>query len=159
LSAWFIHARLEVHFGFRGGRLRAIMGVSRRSAGLNEFNMALRLTVVYCVLQFLISWVDAFNAVAELTRQAYPQVIGHAGASGYVPESSLIGYDLAANLLADYSEPDLVLTKDNYFIASHDLTLEGTTNVGDLFPASRMSTFVIEGVAITGYYAINFTLR
>jgi glycerophosphoryl diester phosphodiesterase len=103
--------------------------------------------------------VDAFNEVAELTRQAYPQVIGHAGASGYVPESSLIGYDLAANLLADYSEPDLVLTKDNYFIASHDLTLEGTTNVGDLFPAARMSTFVIEGVAITGYYAINFTLR
>jgi hypothetical protein len=60
--------------------------------------------------------VRGFNAVAELTRQAKPQVIGHAGASGYVPESSIIGYDLAANLLADYSEPDLVLTKDNYFV-------------------------------------------
>jgi hypothetical protein len=41
----------------------------------------------------------------------------------------------------------------------HDLTLEGTTNVADLFPSSRMETFVIEGKAITGYYAINFTLR
>ena len=68
--------------------------------------------------------VVAFNAVADLTRQAYPQVIGHAGASGYVPESSLVGYDLAANLLADYSEPDLILTQDGQFIAMHDLTLE-----------------------------------
>ena len=57
-----------------------------------------------------------FNAVAGLTRNAFPQVIGHAGASGYVPESSLIGYDLAANLLADYSEPDVVLTADSHFI-------------------------------------------
>lgn len=61
---------------------------------------------------------------------------------------------------ADYSEPDLVLTKDNYFIAMHDLTLERTTNVAD-FPeyADRISTYVIEGEKKTGYYAINFTLR
>ena len=99
------------------------------------------------------------NPIALLTREAYPQVIGHAGASGYVPESTIIGYDLAANLYADYSEPDLVLTKDGEFVAMHDLTLEGTTNVAD-FPeyAQRISTFVIEGKAITGYYAINFTL-
>ncbi len=59
---------------------------------------------------------SSFNAVAGLTRSAFPQVIGHAGASGYVPESTLIGYDLAANLLADYSEPDVVLTRDGQFI-------------------------------------------
>jgi glycerophosphoryl diester phosphodiesterase len=47
----------------------------------------------------------------------------------------------------------------NYvFLASHDLTLEGTTNVAELFPASRMETFTVEGVAIKGYYAVNFTL-
>ncbi len=86
--------------------------------------------------------------------------LGHAGASGYVPESTLLGYDLAANLLADYSEPDLVLTKDKYFIAMHDLTLEGTTDV-ESHPEfkDRVSTFVIEGKPISGYYAINFTLR
>jgi len=71
----------------------------------------------------------------------------------------LAGYDLAANLFADYSEPDLVLTKDGEFIAMHDLTLEGTTNV-ESFPEynERISTFVVEGKATTGYYAINFTL-
>ena len=63
-------------------------------------------------------------------------------------------------MLADYSEPDLILTKDGQFIAMHDLTLEGTTNV-ESFPEfeDRVSTFIIEGEAKTGYYAINFTLR
>jgi len=76
-----------------------------------------------------------------------------------LPESSLAGYDLAARLFADYSEPDLVLTKDGEFVAMHDLTLEGTTDV-ESYPeyADRVSTFVVEGTAITGYYAINFTL-
>ncbi len=67
---------------------------------------------------------------------------------------------MAAYLLSDYSEPDLVMTKDSHFVALHDLTLEGTTNV-ESFPeyADRVSTFIIEGEAKTGYYAINFTLR
>lgn len=104
-----------------------------------------------------LSGCEGFNDIASLSRSSYPQIIGHAGASGYVPESSLIGYDLAANMGADYSEPDLVLSSDNVFFAFHDLTLEGTTNVADLFPSSRQETFVIEGKAITGYYAVNFT--
>lgn len=113
---------------------------------------------LFILFNLLIITTGEYNLVASLSREMQPQVIGHAGASGYVPESSLIGYDLAANLLSDYSEPDLVLTKDSQFIANHDLTLEGTTNVESLFPPSRMETFVIEGKAITGYYAINFTL-
>ena len=101
----------------------------------------------------------SLNVIATISRSQHPQVIGHAGASGYVPESTLIGYNLAANLDADYSEPDLILTMDGEFIAMHDLTLEGTTNVLE-FPEyeNRKATFVIEGKAITGYYAINFTL-
>ncbi len=108
----------------------------------------------------LLPLISSFNTLSEVTREAHPQVIGHAGSSGYVPESTLQGYDLAANLLADYSEPDLVLTQDGQFVALHDLTLEGTTNVLD-FPEfqDRLSTFVIEGKPISGYYAINFTLR
>jgi aspartate 1-decarboxylase len=53
-----------------------------------------------------------------------------------------------------------VLTGDGFFVAMHDLTLEGTTNVMD-YPeyADRIDTFVIEGEAKSGYYAINFTLR
>ena len=73
---------------------------------------------------------------------------------------SLQGYDLAAFLQADYSEPDLVLTSDGRFIAMHDLTLDDTTDVASHPEYSdRQSTFVVEGVPITGYYAINFTLR
>jgi len=49
--------------------------------------------------------------------------------------------------------------QDKYFVAMHDLTLEGTTDVLE-HPefADRYDTFVIEGKAIGGYYAINFTL-
>lgn len=52
-----------------------------------------------------------------------------------------------------------MLTGDGYFVAMHDLTLEGTTNVEE-YPEyeDRISTYIIEGEAKTGYYAINFTL-
>ena len=81
---------------------------------------------MYLLLAFVcfVFCCNAFNEISTVTRFSHPQIIGHAGASGYVPESSLIGYDLAANLFADYSEPDLVLSKDNVFFAFHDLTLE-----------------------------------
>jgi glycerophosphoryl diester phosphodiesterase len=115
-------------------------------------------TTLLCLGIMFTDPTNGFNILADQQRESYPQIIGHAGASGYVPESTLIGYDLAANLLADYSEPDLVLTSDLHFIAMHDLTLEATTNVADLFPVSRQETFVVEGTAITGYYVVNFTL-
>lgn len=115
--------------------------------------------IMSCLFLFEIKAQTSLNELATLTRNAYPQVIGHAGSSGYVPESTLASYDLAARLNTDYSEPDLILTQDGQFIAMHDLTLEGTTNIED-FPEyiDRKSTFVIEGIALSGYYAINFTL-
>lgn len=53
-----------------------------------------------------------------------------------------------------------MLTKDGQFMALHDLTLDGTTDVAT-HPEyrDRVETFVVEGVAISGYYAINFTLE
>jgi glycerophosphoryl diester phosphodiesterase len=41
-----------------------------------------------------------------------PLVIGHRGASGYVPEHTLESYRLAIAMGADVIEPDLVSTKD-----------------------------------------------
>mmetsp|Transcript_14385 Transcript_14385/g.21561 ORF Transcript_14385/g.21561 Transcript_14385/m.21561 type:complete len:373 (+) Transcript_14385:30-1148(+) len=119
--------------------------------------MAISLSMLLCVCG--LSVVCGFNKVSGVVRESVHQVIGHAGSSGYLPESTKEGYDLAGYMLADYSEPDLVLTGDGHFIAMHDLTLEGTTNV-ESFPEykNRISTFVIEGEPITGYYAINFTL-
>ncbi|MDB5819441.1 MAG: hypothetical protein JWQ11_3081, partial [Rhizobacter sp.] len=43
---------------------------------------------------------------------ARPLVIAHRGASGYLPEHTLGGYELAVRLGADYIEPDLQLTSD-----------------------------------------------
>jgi glycerophosphoryl diester phosphodiesterase len=54
-----------------------------------------------------------FDAKAFMpARTAYPQIISHRGASGYIPEHSLQAYQTAINLLTDYIEPDLCLTKD-----------------------------------------------
>jgi hypothetical protein len=41
-----------------------------------------------------------------------PIVIGHRGASGYVPEHTLTSYFIAMQDGADYVEPDLVMTRD-----------------------------------------------
>lgn len=46
-----------------------------------------------------------------------PLVIGHRGASGYLPEHTLPSYALAIELGADYIEPDLVMTKDGHLVA------------------------------------------
>jgi glycerophosphoryl diester phosphodiesterase len=84
-------------------------------------------------------------------------VIGHRGASGYVPEHSLAAYMLAVGLGADYIEPDLVISKDGIFYALHDLLLDLTTNVAD-FPefADRLTTRDVDGVSYTGFFVSDF---
>ena len=64
---------------------------------------------------------------------ADPLVIAHRGASGYLPEHTLAGYELAVRMGADYIEPDLQLTSDGLLVAMHDETLQRTTNVADLY--------------------------
>ncbi len=66
---------------------------------------------------------------------ASPLVIAHRGASGYLPEHTLAGYELAVRMGADYIEPDLQLTSDGVLVAIHDDTLPRTTNVAELFAA------------------------
>src|SRR5215218_10971393 len=56
-------------------------------------------------------------------RENSPLVIGHRGASGFVPEHTLQSYRLAIKLGADYVEPDLVMTKDHVLIARHEPVL------------------------------------
>ena len=76
-----------------------------------------------------------------------PQVIAHRGASGYLPEHTLAGYELAIRMGTDFIEPDLQLTKDGALVAIHDDTLTRTTNVADRF-AQRNG----------GYKVADFTL-
>ncbi|MEL4474619.1 glycerophosphodiester phosphodiesterase family protein, partial [Shewanella algae] len=46
-----------------------------------------------------------------------PLVIAHRGASGFRPANTLAAYDRAIAYGTDFIEPDLVLTKDNVFVA------------------------------------------
>ena len=89
---------------------------------------------------------------------AAPLVIGHRGAAGTLPEHTLEGYQLAIDQGADFVEPDLVLTKDGEMIARHEPMLDSTTDVATKFPATRMSTRLVDGVSTTAYFAGDFTL-
>ncbi|MGN6821113.1 MAG: glycerophosphodiester phosphodiesterase [Sphingomonas sp.] len=88
-----------------------------------------------------------------------PIVIGHRGASGQRPEHTLASYDLAIDEGADFIEPDLVLTKDNVFVARHENDITGTTDVAD-HPefAGRKTTKEIDGERHTGWFTEDFTL-
>src|SRR5262249_59318305 len=66
-----------------------------------------------------------------------PIVIGHRGASGYVPEHTLTSYFIAIQQGADYAEPDLVMTKDGVLVARHENEIGGTTDVAEHPPVAR----------------------
>lgn len=88
-----------------------------------------------------------------------PIVIGHRGASGYVPEHTLTSYFIAMQDGADYVEPDLVMTKDGVLVARHENEIGGTTNVAEHTEfASRRTTKVIDGTSVTGWFTEDFTL-
>jgi|TARA_B110000483_G_scaffold241473_1_gene324560 glycerophosphoryl diester phosphodiesterase len=90
--------------------------------------------------------------MSTLGGQAMAQklVIAHRGASGYLPEHTLEAKAMAYAMGADYIEQDVVMTKDDQLIVLHDITLDRTTNVGELYP---------DRVRDDGhFYAIDFTL-
>ncbi|MGV8122356.1 MAG: glycerophosphodiester phosphodiesterase [Candidatus Xenobiia bacterium LiM19] len=92
----------------------------------------------------------ALTSICTAREEAGRKVYAHRGASGYLPEHTLPAYALAHGLGADYIEPDLVLTKDGVFICVHDIYLEDTTNVEEVFPKRARK----DG----HWYAIDFTL-
>ena len=80
-----------------------------------------------------------------------PLVIAHRGASGYLPEHTLAAKALAHAMGADYIEQDVVLSADGVPVVLHDIHLEGTTDVADVFPSRAR--------ADGHYYALDFTLE
>lgn len=84
-----------------------------------------------------------FAASFPTLSGAKPIVIAHRGASGYLPEHTLAGYELGIKLGAAYIEPDLLLTRDGHLVAIHDTTLTRTTNVEALF-APRNGDYRVE---------------
>lgn len=87
-----------------------------------------------------------------------PMLIAHRGASGYAPEHTLAAYRIAIAQGADFIEPDLQITKDSVLIALHDLTLERTTNVSEVYP-DRYTEEVSEEETVRRWYASDFTLE
>lgn len=82
-------------------------------------------------MQLLIALAALLSCFASA---ACVEVIGHRGASGYLPEHTLPAYALAYGQGAHWIEPDLALSGDGVPIALHDLSLNRTTNVADAFP-------------------------
>ena len=101
---------------------------------------------------------QAFHPFPTLNGKA-PLVIGHRGASGYLPEHTLAAYFLAIHQGANFVEPDLVSTKDGVLIARHEVNITETTNVAN-HPefADRRTTKVIDGTTEEGWFADDFTL-
>ena len=123
----------------RRGRIRALIGVG--------------------LLLVVVSAASAVWATDGGGRDESPLVIGHRGASGYLPEHTLESYELAIKLGADYIEPDLVATKDGHLIARHEPNITNTTDVASRPEfAGRLTTKVVDGVAETGFFASDFTL-
>jgi glycerophosphoryl diester phosphodiesterase len=88
-----------------------------------------------------------------------PIVVGHRGASGYLPEHTLEAYKRAIEQGADFIEPDVVATKDGELIARHEPNITNTTDVPDRAEfANRKTTKSVDGVSETGWFASDFTL-
>jgi glycerophosphoryl diester phosphodiesterase len=67
-------------------------------------------------------------------------------------------YRIALEQGADFIEPDLQITRDGILIALHDLTLERTTNVREVFP-DRFREEEFRGETVRRWYANDFTLE
>jgi len=87
-----------------------------------------------------------------------PLVIAHRGASGLLPEHTLEAYTLAIEQGAHFIEPDLVSTRDGILIARHENELSDTTDVAQKF-ASRVTTRIVDGKEVTGWFAEDFTAK
>ena len=77
-------------------------------------------------------------------------VIAHRGASGYLPEHTLVSKVLAYGLGADYLEQDVIATRDAELVVLHDLHLDDVSDVAQRFPGRHRS----DGL----HYAIDFDL-
>ncbi len=85
-------------------------------------------------------------------------LIAHRGASGYAPEHTLEAYRLAIEQGAHYVEQDLQITKEGVLVCLHDLSLERTTNVQEIFP-DRYRDIEIGVVTERSWIAADFTVE
>lgn len=99
------------------------------------------------------------SAAYPTLKGAPPMVIGHRGASGYLPEHTLASYQKAIDMGADFIEPDLVVTKDGELVVRHEPNITATTDVSSRPEfANRKKTRNVDGKDETGWFVTDFTL-
>jgi len=84
---------------------------------------------------------DSLITNSEPTKSKKKVCIAHRGASAYAPEHTAAAYKLAMEMGTDFVEQDLAMSKDGGLVCIHDITLECTTNVAQIYP-KRFSTAV-----------------
>ena len=90
-------------------------------------------------------------------HDAAKQLVAHRGASAYAPEHTIDAYKLALDQKADFVEQDLAVTKDGVLVCIHDLTLERTTNVEEVYP-TRFVEDKTGTAPVKRWYVGDFTL-
>jgi glycerophosphoryl diester phosphodiesterase len=87
-------------------------------------------------------------------------VIAHRGASGHRPEHTLAAYELAAQMGADFLEPDLVCTGDGVLVCRHDVEISSSTDIAERPEfAGRRRTKVVADRETTGWFVEDLTLE
>jgi len=112
------------------------------------------------VLEICLGGVPLLVALAALQAQSPAPsklLIAHRGASAYAPEHSADAYTLAVAQGADFVEQDLAVTKDGVLVSIHDLTLERTTDVEEVFPG-RFVEDTSGPKPVRRWYVNDFTL-
>jgi glycerophosphoryl diester phosphodiesterase len=100
------------------------------------------------------------RAISQTISNEVPLVIAHRGASGYLPEHTTESATLAHALGADFIEQDVVLSQDGIAVVFHDVTLENTTNVAELFPTrGRNGKFHVFDFTVAELQQLNISER
>lgn len=118
--------------------------------------MKIKSTVLGTILMLII-----FSTTSSsIAQQRNKVLVAHRGASSYAPEHTLQAYQLAIEQKADFVEQDLQITKDGILVCLHDLTLERTTDVRELFPDRfrEEREEIAGGKQIRHWYVSDFTL-
>ena len=99
-----------------------------------------------------------FPLIQPFAQYSEKTVVANRGASAYAPEHTLEAYGLAIEQGADYVEQDLQITKDGALVCLHDLTLERTTDVDQVFP-NRYREVRRDGVTQKHWFVYDFSLQ
>jgi glycerophosphoryl diester phosphodiesterase len=109
------------------------MLLSNATYSLEELEMRL-LIASWMLLAAVLANAGVAQVTAFTKDKPAKVLVAHRGASAYAPEHTIAAYELAIKQGADFVEQDLQVTKDGVLICMHDLTLERTTNVEEVFP-------------------------